>query len=51
MTEKMSAYCLRCKKTVVLENAKIVKTKNGRNMLRGNCSLNNEHVVTQFVKA
>lgn len=31
------AYCLKCRKKIALENARMAKTKNGRPMLKGTC--------------
>jgi RNase P subunit RPR2 len=31
------AYCVKCKKTRKVEGAKKVKTKNGRNAIKGTC--------------
>jgi len=33
----MKAYCMKCKKTIEIENAKQVKTRNGRKGFKGTC--------------
>ena len=34
----MKAYCVKCKKKVEINSAKITKLKNGRNAVKGLCS-------------
>lgn len=37
MTEKIKGYCMKCKAHRMMKEAKKVKTKNDRNMMRGIC--------------
>ncbi len=32
------AYCVKCRKMMSMSNEKKLKSKNGRNMIQGNCS-------------
>ena len=35
----MKGYCMKCKKSVEMDNAKAVKMKNGRDAVKGICSI------------
>ena len=37
MAEKMTVYCVKCKASKDITEYKIVETKNGRRMAKGNC--------------
>ena len=37
MKEKITGYCLRCKKAVEIENPSEFKTKNGKKIIKGLC--------------
>jgi len=41
----MTAYCVKCRRKVTPDNAKKVKTKNGRTMLKGKCPICGTTVV------
>ena len=43
------AYCVKCKKMVVISKGKEVKTKNGRKMIKGVCP-NCGTTVCKFIK-
>ena len=36
--EELMAYCVKCKKTQVMNEGKETKTKNGRRMMKGVCA-------------
>lgn len=38
MTQQQEkAFCVKCKKSVEVKDAKLAKTKNGRDMIKGGC--------------
>ena len=39
MCNRMSSYCLKCRKNTENKNQKIVRTKNGRIMLLSKCAI------------
>ena len=41
----MTAYCVKCRRKVTPDNAKKVRTKNGRMMLKGKCPICGTTVV------
>ena len=36
-SERYEGYCVKCRKTVTMENPKVVTTKNGRRAAKGTC--------------
>ena len=49
MADAIENYCLKCKKKQKIDDVKNTKSKNGRNMLKGKCSVCGT-TVCKFVK-